>query len=241
VRPRALYSFVLCIAVATCASAPAEGTAPSVEAIVTRMGEARAKNRAQFRPYMVTREYELFGKEKNEPKSRVVADVSFVPPDSKWFAIQQTKGGGLGERIVRQMLEGEVEAVKQYSSTDISPANYDFHFIREEKLNGRHCYVLDLLPKRKVRNLLRGSIWVDADTYMLHRFEGEPAKAPSWWLRDARIAFVYGDVGGMWLQTASESTARVRFFGPYTMTSRDVEYRLSEPTARSSVGQRSVR
>jgi len=65
---------------------------------------------------------------------------------------------------------------------------------------------------------------------------GEPSKAPSWWLRDPRITFVYGDVSGMWLHTGSESSANVRLFGPYTMTSHDVEYQIGEPNALNSVG-----
>ncbi|MGH9661004.1 MAG: hypothetical protein ACRD96_20825 [Bryobacteraceae bacterium] len=230
-----MRSLFACLAVAVCALAQSGSPVPSVEAIIARMGEARAENRARFRPYKVTRHYKLFGKEKLKPKSHVIADVSFVPPNSKKFAIQQNHGSGLGERIVRQMLEGEAEAVKQYSATDISPANYEIQFLREEEVNGQFCYVLALVPKRKDRNLLRGNIWVDARTYMPHRFIGEPAKAPSWWLRDSRIAFVYGDVSGMWLHTSSESSANVRIFGPYTMTSYDAEYQVGEPGALGQV------
>ena len=155
----------------------------------------------------------------------MIADVIFVPPDSKKYTIQQINGSGLGERIVRRMLASEAEITKDYSSTDFSPDNYDFRFIREEEVSGQRCYVLELLPRRKDKNLLRGNIWVDANTYLLRRTEGEPAKTPSWWVRDVRIALLYGDVGGMWLQTALEATASVRILGPYTMVSRDVKYR----------------
>ncbi len=81
---------------------------------------------------------------------------------------------------------------------------------------------------------LRGNIWVDANTYLLRRTEGEPAKAPSWWVRDVRIALRYGNIGGMWLQTASEATARVRILGPCTLVSRDVKYKITEPVADGS-------
>jgi hypothetical protein len=219
------------LAVVACASAQSGAVVPEVETIVTRMGEARAENRARLRPYTLTREYKLFGKDKEKPKSQVVAELSFVPPNVKKFTIQSTSGAaGLGERIVRQMLEGEASAVEQYGATDVSSANYHIKFVREDAVNGRHCYVLDLLPKREDKHLLRGNIWVDSDTFMLHRFDGAPAKGPSWWLRDARIAFVYGDVGGMWLQTGSESSANVRIFGPYTMVSRDVQYNVTLPS-----------
>ena len=137
----------------------------------------------------------------------MIAEVTFVPPDQKQYAIQESKGSGLGEKIVRRMLAGEADITKDYRSTDFSPGNYDFRFVREEDVEGQRCYVLELLPKRKDRNLVRGNIWVDAHTYLLHRTEGEPAKKPSWWLRDVRMVFLYGDVGGMWLQISSEATA----------------------------------
>jgi len=47
-------------------------------------------------------------------------------------------------------------------------------------------------------------------------------------VRDVRVAFVYGKVGGMWLQTASEASANVRILGRSTMVSRDVRYKLNE-------------
>lgn len=226
--------FLSLLIVAAVASAQIGSTVPSVETILARMAQARAENRDRFRSYVVTRGYKLFGKERDKTKSQVIANITFVPPAFKKYAIQQTSGTGLGEKIVRRMLEREVEVAKDYGATDISPENYDFRFLREENVGGQRCYVLELLPRRKDKNLLRGSIWVDAHTYLLRRTEGKPAKSPSRWLRDVRIAFVYGDVGGMWLQTASESTAKVRILGQHTMVSRDLNYEISELVAGGS-------
>ncbi len=222
------------VAVAACASAQTESTVPTVEAIVARMTRARAENRAHFRSYIVTRDYKLFGKERDRTKSQVIADVAFVPPDSKKFTIQQTNGSGLGGMIVRRMLASEAEVTKDYASSDFSPDNYGFRFIREEDVSGQHCYVLELLPRRKDIHLLRGNVWVDANSYLPRRFEGELAKTPSWWVRDVRVAFMYGKVGGMWLQTASEASANVRILGRSTMVSQDVRYKLNETVAAAS-------
>jgi hypothetical protein len=205
--------------------------APTVETIMARMAQARSENRTRLRPYTVIRDYKLFGTEKQTSKAEIIADVTFVPPDVKHYAIRQANGMGLGEKIVRQMLDHETDIVKDYGSTDLTAANYDFRFLREDQLDGQRCYVLAMIPRRKGKTLLRGHIWVDARTYQLRRTEGEPGKAPSWWLRDSRIVLTYGDVGGMWLQTSSESTANVRFVGPYTMVARDVEYKFNELTA----------
>jgi hypothetical protein len=230
-RPRTLWLlFLYLVASVAGASAQTSRTVPTVETIIARMAQARDENASRFRRYVVTRDYQLFGKERDKSKSQVIADVIFVPPDLKNYSIQRTNGTGLGERIVRRMLASEAEIAKDCLSTDFSAANYEFRFLREEKeIGGQHCYVLELFPKRKDRNLLRGNIWVDATTYLLRRTEGEPVKIPSWWLRNVRIALLYGDVSGMWLQTALEATATVRILGPYTMVSRDVKYRIGEP------------
>ncbi|MBZ5545113.1 MAG: outer membrane lipoprotein-sorting protein [Acidobacteriia bacterium] len=209
-----------------------------METIVARMTRARAENRARFRPYIVTRDYMLFGKERDRTKSQVIADVTFVPPNSKKYTIEQTNGSGLGGMIVRRMLANEAEVTKNYAATDFSPENYGFRFIREEDVSGQRCYVLELLPRRKDIYLLRGNVWVDANTYLPHRFEGELAKDPSWWVRDVRVVFVYGKVSGMWLQTALEASANVRILGSSTMVSHDVRYELNEVviTASASLG-----
>jgi len=229
--------FLYLIAAIASASAQTGGTIPNVEAIAARMAHARAENRARLRPYIVTREYKLYGKERQAIKSEVVADVTFVPPDSKEYTIQEIKGSGLGKVIIGRMLAREAEVTREYGATDFSPDNYDFRFVREDEVHGQRCYVLELLPTRKDKNLLRGNIWVDANTYLLRRTEGEPAKAPSWWVRDVSVAFVYGEVGGMWLQTASEATARVRILGPCTMVSRDVKYKITELVADATSAQ----
>jgi outer membrane lipoprotein-sorting protein len=229
------WLLLLCL-VAGMASASAQtgSSAPTAETIIARMAQARAENRARLRPYIVTRNYKLFGKDESKAKSEVTADVAFVPPDSKKYIIEETNGSGLGQILVRRMLANEAEVTKDHVSTDISADNYDFRFLREADLSGQRCYLLELLPRRNEQHLIHGNIWVDADTYLLRRFEGGLAKAPSWWVRDVRITFAFSEVGGMWLQTASESVANVRILGRSMMVSRDVKYKITELVATAS-------
>lgn len=235
------WPFLSPIAMAEYSPAQTTRPVPSVETIVARMSQARADNQVRFRAYVVTRDYKFFGKERQKTKYQAIADVTFVPPDSKKYAIQQAKGSGLGETVVRRMLASEVSMAKDCTSTDFSLRNYDFRFIREETVDDHRCYVLELLPRRKEKSLLRGNIWVDTNTYLLHRIEGELAKSPSWWLRDVRIASLYGSVGGMWLQTTLEATATVRILGPYTMIARDMSYSVDELISEISPALEGIR
>jgi hypothetical protein len=228
------------LALVAVASIPgrAETAAPALQLIILRMAEARAQNQARLRSYVVTREYILLGKDEQRKRSEVTAEISFSPPGFKQYQIVQTQGSGLGERIVRRMLDGETQIVKDYAATDISLDNYDFRFLGEDESLGARCYLLYLTPKRAERTLLRGTVWVDTSSYLLRRMEAAPAKSPSWWLRDVGLVFSYGDVEGLWLQTASRFTTNVRLFGRHTMTSRDVGYVFA--TANQTTFERSA-
>ncbi len=72
--------FILPAAAASCAWAESKPPVPTLETIISRMAQAREENRASFLPYVVTRDYNFYGKEKDKSKSQVIADVSFVPP-----------------------------------------------------------------------------------------------------------------------------------------------------------------
>ena len=106
-----LFSFLIVLVMCD-ASAQTGDALPNVETIIARMAEARAGNQACFRPYVVTRDYRLFGKDRARTKARVLADITFTPPDAKKYAIQQATGSGLGKRIVRRALAGEVDIAK---------------------------------------------------------------------------------------------------------------------------------
>ncbi len=228
-RQSALWMLSLSLVVAAAPRLAQSGNAvPPLQAIVERMAQARAENRARYRPYVVKRTYKLFGREQYKIKSQVLAEMTFAPPNIKNYSIEESVGAGLGERAVRRILQSEAEAAKNYSATDFSPDNYDFKYLYDEHdVSRQHRFVLELLPKRQEKILLRGKIWVDATTYLIHRFEGEPAKSSSWWVRDVQMVLLYSDVDGMWLQTSTEATARVRILGPHRLISNDEQYEIS--------------
>ena len=229
VRAQFACSLFACLAAAACVSAQTWSALSANEGIVAQMARAQAENRNHFHPYTVTREYKLFrGNNRDEAKTLVIAEITAASADSKQYAIDNPGESGFGEKIVRKMLDSEVAFAKDSGSNAITRDNYDFVFVREDEFGGKRCYVLELLPRQNSKNLLRGTIWVDANTYLPYRVEGEPAKSPSWWLKDVHIVLLYGPVGTMWLQTSSEAEANVRILGVSTMVSRDVKYQTGD-------------
>jgi Outer membrane lipoprotein-sorting protein len=193
------------------------------------MMAVRRQNHDRIKAYTVKRDYQLMDKQ-SQPKAQVVADITYLPPDQKQYRIESSSGG-LGERILRDILAKETESPKEAQRKEVSPDNYDFQLMGEETVNGRRCFVLGIHPKRQEKDMLRGKVWVDAENYTMYRIEGQVVKSPSWWIRDLYILMTFAPVDGVWLHTATHAVADVRFKGKYVMDSHDVKYSSAAQTA----------
>jgi hypothetical protein len=227
---RSIISGILFILLAPLAAGQ-KSSAPDVETIVSRMIAARQRDQARMRAYMVKRDYQLLDTQE-QPKAQVIASISYRPPDQNQYNIERSSGG-MGGKVLRDIVQKENEAGQGASRREISPQNYEFQFLGAETVDGSNCYVLSLNPRRNEKDLIRGKLWVDAADYRIHRLEGNPAKSPSWWIRDLHILMIFASVDGMWLHTFTQAIADVRFKGKYVMESRAVQYSSeTEPVTR---------
>ena len=186
-----LFAFLL---IALC-TAQERGAKPDVNTIVSRMIAAREGNKARIRAYTVTRDYQLLDKQQ-QPKAQVIASITYLPPNQKEYNIESSSGG-MGGKVLRDIVQKETESPKEAQRKELSPQNYDFKLDGDEVLDGRKCYVLTMNPKREEKDMIRGKIWVDAVDYQIHRIEGNTVKSPSWWIRDLHILMSFTSVDGM--------------------------------------------
>ncbi|HET7872833.1 MAG TPA: hypothetical protein VFL42_10010 [Terriglobales bacterium] len=208
-------------------AALAHAQTPDLNTIVSRMVAVQHEDAARTHAFTVKRDYQILDR-KMEPKAKVIANITFIPPDQRQYTIESAEGG-LGERVLRDFLARENEHTAQPKHKELGPENYEFRFSGSGLADGRACYILELVPKREEKDLLRGHAWVDAETFQVRRVEGAPVKSPSWWVRDLYILMSFGEVDGMWLRTLTHATANIRFKGKYVMVVRDLEYRLTQP------------
>ena len=226
--PRLWFSgFVFLATLAASAQVTPSSTelqSPDLNLIVQRLEDVQHQNPAESRPYELTREYKVFHGNDQQPTSEVMALVNFVPPDIKTYKIIEARGNSRGEKMVRELLDREIDAAKTGYSSDITRTNYDFVFLRRENFGDVPEYVLGILPKRKDKSLLRGQIWVDASTFRIRRVEGVPAKNPSFWLKNIHITLQFAQLGGMWVPVTFDAIATIRLFGEYTLAGLNIRY-----------------
>jgi len=213
---------------------------PDIATLVRRIIEAQLDNHERAKPYSVTREYKLFGSDSNRPRTEVLAQINFLPPNVKSYGIDQSTGG-MGEKVVRRILDHEVDATRDPKLMMINDANYEFAFAGSGSIGRVPCYKLEITPKRERKELLNAVIWVDKDSYRILRIEGEPSKSPSFWVKDVHVVLQFAEVAGMWLQTTTEAMARMRLGGEYKIVSHDVNYDVAQTVATNTTPTRPPR
>ncbi len=157
-----------------------------------------------------------------------------MPPSRKEFSIRKAEGNERGESIVRRVLEHEagwrrVRATPIFAATTMILLCWDN---RRSMAGWRMSFSSS--PKHESVELLRGKAWVDAENFLVVRVEGEPAKSPSWWVKNLNVVIDYGRADGVWLPLATRATADVRLLGTHILTSKDVEVQAATENAKLS-------
>jgi len=130
------------------------------------------------------------------------------------FTIIAEEGSGLiRNRVLRRALEAEQEALSQgeVGKSAISAANYQIAFGDHDGKSGLDR--LRIIPLRKDRMLVEGTISVLATDGELVRIEGRLAKTPSFWTNRVDIVRRYGRVEGVHVPVSIESTANLKIAG----------------------------
>ncbi|HWY68515.1 MAG TPA: hypothetical protein VNX88_07600 [Terriglobales bacterium] len=213
---------------------------PDMATLVKRIIEAQLDNRARAKPYSVTREYKVFGSGVNRPRTEVLAQVNFLPPNVKSYGIDQSTGG-MGEKVVRRILDHEVDSTRDPKMMMVNESNYDFAYAGQGVVGGVRCYKLEITPRHERKDLLNAIIWVDQGSYRILRIEGDPVKSPSFWVKDVHVVIDYAEVAGMWLQTQTQAMAHLRFGGEYKIISHDLNYDVAQTVAATTPAARARR
>jgi hypothetical protein len=195
---------------------------PNLNSVLDSLERTGAQNPALSQPHELRREYKVFHGEDPKPMSDVTTQITFTPPDVKTFKITDAQGSAAGKKVVSAILEQEVASAKEGHQRDISRANYNFVFLREQNFGVVPEYVLHIIPKRKEKGLLLGDIWVDAKTHRIRQISGVPLKTPSFWVKDLHITVQFAEMNQMWLPVSVDAVATVRFLGTYTLSGLDL-------------------
>jgi MucB/RseB N-terminal domain len=203
------------------ASIAADGPpAPSSDEIVSKMMLRSVQRQALLGQYSGMRLY-ILENERMHKRAKMLVRIKFEPTGAKHFEIVSEEGWeAANKHVLRKMLSSEEETSTpgQQNKTQLNFENYYFRIAGTEDIAGRPAYVLDVVPKRRDKYLIRGRIWVDAEDFAFVQAEGQPAKNPSFWTRSIRFTQLYSKHGQFWFAARTQSVTEALIFGRTNVT-----------------------
>ncbi len=163
-------------------------------------------------------------------KAEMVVNVKYQAPGTKEFEIVSATGSKvLIERVFKKLIESEKDAfeAENQKRIAINQENYEFTMIGPEHGSRGRSYVLSVKPRTKNKYLFQGKIWVDAEQFAVIRIQAEPAKNPSFWIKDTKIETLYVNVDDFWLPAHNHSVTAVRLGGHADFSIEYKDYRIT--------------
>ena len=189
--------------------------------------------------YQSTRIYRLTYK--GFPSGRaaeMVVNAKYRAPETKEFEIVSATGSKLLiDRVFKKLLQAEKEASEAENQKRIliNQENYEFTLIGYDDAHGRPTYALSVKPRTKNKYLFQGTIWVDAEQFAVVRIEAEPAKNPSFWIKETRIETLYVNVNDFWVPAHNHSVTATRLGGHADFSIEYKDYRIAGASGPSKI------
>ena len=136
-----------------------------------------------------------------------------------WDHLHFSGDGTIKKEVIARFIQTEQEQTDT-SKMSITPENYKFKLKGLENRNGQKLYVFHLTPRKKIPQLFKGEIWLDAATYLPVHEAGTFVKSPSVFLTKVQFVRDYEILNGYAVPKHVESQAETRFWGPAQVTIR---------------------
>jgi hypothetical protein len=196
--------------------------------IIPLIDRAQLARDEQLLSYTVTEHYTLknarFG-----TSADMVANVTYTKGAGKVYEVVSRSGSAMMQSKVFDRVLAE-EAEMSHGATRraalITSANYLMKPRGEQEWNGRRALLLDITPRRKDRNLLRGRLWVDAVNYNVIRIEGTLVVSPSFFVGSTTLYREYADIGNFAFAQNSVATSGSLLLGKTEMTIEYTGYQI---------------
>ncbi len=217
------------------ATAPLRPAAPGVtgEAIFQALIEHNHARDRQLGRYLETRTYSI-GNLKGKVYAREIVQVRYRAPSTKLFHREAAHGSWLARHLVLNRLiasEKQTSSGRRHRDSSITPRNYAFRLLGEQRLGTIACYVVEAKPRHKGKYLFTGKIWISQSDFAIVRIAGHPVKKLSFWVERVHFVRQYEQIGPFWLPQTDSTLAKIRFAGWKTLT---IEYHVESINGQPS-------
>jgi hypothetical protein len=129
------------------------------------------------------------------------------------------------QQVIVRYLSADVQAAQIPSAdTAITTANYKFHYKGTAKLGDATAYVFQISPRHKREGLIKGELWLDAETGTAIRQTGYFVKKPSIFVKRMEVTRDVKLEAGRAQLRVTHLSVDVRIFGRAELTIEEQPY-----------------
>ena len=203
--------------------------------VIRKLVEMNSRRARALLAYEGTRKYRLqYHGFWGSRSAEIVVKLTYRSPGTKEFMIVSQSGSRwIVDNIFKGLLQGEKEGAMPDSARRmaVEPANYQFTFIEYDSGPSDPAYVFSIKPRSPYKYLYRGQVRVDGRDFAVTRIKGEPARRPSFWMKNTTIEHIYSKIGEFWLPSYDHSVSQVRLGGYADLTIEYSDYKITRATS----------
>jgi hypothetical protein len=178
--------------------------------------------------YSVTEHYAVYRyKDEIHPVAEMTVITTYQEATGKSYAIVSQTGSTIIQKLVLGAILDNEKHLNEPGIREgawITSANYEMTLKPGgiQRLDGRNCLVLTLIPKRKASFLIEGTLWVDSTDGSIVQVQGTTSRSSSLFTGPTQIMRQYASVNGFSQATHVKAVSDSFMFG---QTIVKVDYR----------------
>ncbi len=212
-KPISWSALLLLSISAPVASAPSATASLAPDEIINRMEQRFERQIHTIGSYQDRRRYSVTHPLLGKP-TYLLVEENFLAPEEKRFEVLERSGSAKVQTSVFSRLlqvERDTAPAVAREAVDLSRRNYNFQFEQYDESAG--AYVFQAEPRTSNPYLLRGKIWINAEDFAVQRIEGQPAKRPSFLVRQTTFVHEFAKFGDFWFPIHHRSESHLFLFG----------------------------
>ena len=224
------------------AGSPASLPSITSEEIVTKLVQANARRAHDLLDFTGKRIYNLdYQGIPGHREANMAVTAHYSAPATKSFDIISESGSKwIVNHVMKKLLDGEKDSANPGNQhrTALTTDNYKFALLGTRPSQYGGCYLLRVEPVLDSKYLFRGKICVNGKDFAVETIDAEPAKNPSFWIKNTHIEHQYMKIGEFWLPASNKSVTKVLLGGTATLTINYTDYRLNPKQLASEARNR---
>ncbi len=218
-RPSRTAGAVAGVAIAVLLGAATAAQEPDAAAVIRLLDTEVASRVAIVFGFTDIEHYSVYrGNDETHPVAEMTVRDAYRKGAGKTYTVLSKSGSSIVIRLgLKPLLEDEtnINLPRNVQKSWFTSANYEMKLKPGgvQRVNGRKCFALAIMPKEKATNMIDGTLWVDAQDGSIVEVEGVASKRPSIFAGTTHMMRQYMNIDGYPMATHARAESDSFLFG----------------------------